>query len=110
MFRSSKKGKLDNSHCSRARTARTCKKVCFFNSIHSVSCLINQGLQGFSKLQLTNNGDSITLSEESDIVVGRDLKEQYGSLEDLDISTDGVDIPLFLNSPGIDNTGVCYVI
>ena len=29
-----------------------------------------------------------------------DLKEQYGSLEDLDISTDGVDIPLFLNSLG----------
>ena len=71
------------------------QKVCFFNSIHSVSCLINQGLQG-----LTNNGNTITLSEESDIVVGRDLKEQYGSLEDLDISTDGVDIPLFLNSLG----------
>ena len=51
---------------------------------------------------MTNNGDTITLSQESDIVVGRDLKERYGSLEDLDISTDGVDVPLFLNSLGID--------
>lgn len=53
---------------------------------------------------MTNNGDTITLSQESDIVVGRDLKERYGSLEDLDISTDGVDVPLFLNSLGIDTT------
>ena len=59
-------------------------------------------MQGFSKLQLTNNGDTIILSEESDIVVGQDLKERYGSLEDLDIYTDGVDIQLFLNSLGID--------
>ena len=44
------------------------------------------------------------MSEESDIVVGQDLKEQHGSLEDLDKSIDGVDIPLFLNSLGIDTT------
>ena len=66
--------------------------------------MINPGLQGFSKLQLTNNGDTIILSEESDIVVGRDLKERSGSLEDLDILTDGVDIQLFLNSLAIDTT------
>ena len=29
------------------------------------------------------------------------MKERYGSLDDLDVSIDGVDIPLFLNSLGI---------
>ena len=41
----------------------------------------------------------VTVSEDSDIDVG--IWGRYGSLDDLDVSIDGVDIPLFLNSLGI---------
>ena len=49
----------------------------------------------------------LALSEDSDI--DWDLKERYGSLDGLEVSIDGEDIPLFLTSLDIFAYGIRFV-
>ena len=69
---------------------------------HSVSCLFNKALR-ISSIQCQESKGRLTVATQYNKERGfwhrcwTDLKEQYGSVGGLEVTTDGVDIPLFLN-------------